>query len=432
MAVLSVAGSSVTFSGTSAGIMPSMPFAYPSAGSTEAVTAQLLDNTLTPIMPVDFFTLSANLYYNAVGAWSMVAPYSDTLWSAVTAGDFIIEVDWRGLFKFGGKCEQPGYTDSIPGATSQVASLPGPFITMSGGDYLALVANRIAYPNPTVAWASQASGSADTVTSMALESAIKYYVNRNMGPGAISARRMPYLVIATDQARGNPVTYTVKFLAASGSGVDLNLLDVIRTLITGTSTGPTGMGVSVKRNAKTLVFDVYIPRDLSSTAWFSRDLGNLTADQLYLTDPTNTNSLAMGATVGVEVVAASRTVWNVAEVYADMTGESSTTNLQSAAQLALAQGGYGPLLNVTVIDTPYLSFGRDYGLGDIVTIEVVPGDSYKDVVSSVALAVDPTQDPTYSVIPTIGSSANATTTDTSIIKALTARIQALERRLKYA
>ena len=224
------------------------------------------------VAPALFRNLTATLYYNAVGSWSMLVPYSDALWNQMMSGDFIVEINWRGLFSFGGKCEQPGFQDSVPGAASGVGA--GPFITLSGADYLGLIANRICYPSPGTTWVAQSSAATDPVSSMRLETAIKHYVNNNIGPGAISARRMSLLDIAADLARGGLVSYTVKF----GSGVDLNLLDLIRTLIASTSSP---MGVKVSRNGKRLTFDIYVPRDLTGKAWFSESLGNL-AVEFYL------------------------------------------------------------------------------------------------------------------------------------------------------
>ena len=86
-------------------------------------------------------------------------------------------------------------------------------------------------------------------------------------------------------------------------------------------------------------------------------------------------------------------------------------------------------MSATVSDSPYLTFGRDYGLGDIVSLEVRPGAVYSDVISSVTLTADPSQTPMLSVVPTVGQNANATATDTTIIGQLTQRIQALERKL---
>jgi hypothetical protein len=88
-------------------------------------------------------------------------------------------------------------------------------------------------------------------------------------------------------------------------------------------------------------------------------------------------------------------------------------------------------MNATVTDTPYLTFGRDYFLGDIVTIEVTPGNAYADVVTSVELTASPGQDPTYTITPKIGHSGDATTTDQSIIGQLITRVRAIERGVRF-
>jgi len=382
---------------------------------------QFYNSSLVAQGPLQFVNLTATLYYNAVGSWSMLVPYSDALWAQMMAGDFIVEVNWRGLFSFGGKCEQPGYQDSIPGAAG--GSQTGPFISLAGADYLGLIANRIAFPSPGAAWVAQSAAASDPVSSMRLETAIKHYVSNNIGPNAISARRFSLLDIGPDLSRGPTVSYTVKF----GSGVNLNLMDVLRALI---ASGNSPMGVSVKRSGKRLVFDCYVPRDLTGKAWFSESLGNLTAVNFYLTDPTVTDSLVQGSgTSFIAKTATSKTQWNTVEQFTDSSSETDVNNLNAGAQQALAAGGFGPNMNATVTDTPFLTYGKDYGLGDIVTIEVRPGAMYQDVITSVTLTADPSQSPEISVVPAIGNSSNATETDQSIITKLSSRIRALESRL---
>jgi hypothetical protein len=340
--------------------------------------------------------MTATLYYNAVGTWSMIVPYTDSLWNQMMSGDFLVNVNWRGLFTFGGKCEQPGYVDSIPGSSGGSGSQNGPFITLSGADYLALIANRIAYPTPSALWASQTAGGADAVTNIPLETAIKHNVS-----------------------------YSVKF----GTGVDLNLLDVIRAIIAQTNTS---MGVRILRNAPAhrLTFDVYVPRDLSGKAWFSERLGNLTAVNFSLVDPTVTDALVQGAgTAFIGRSASARTQWNAAEDFLDNASETDVNILNTTAQVAILSGAVGPIISATMADTPFLTFGRDYYLGDIVTLEVRPGATYSDVITSVTLTADPAQTPIISVVPTIGNNANATATNQTAIGQLTARIRALEKKL---
>jgi hypothetical protein len=426
-----VDGRSVTPSQGFGTFPPGSLFIAPVAGPVGDVTVQLLDSTLKARMAINFTSLTAKLYFNAVGSWTLVTPFDQNLWGFITGGDCIIEVDWRGMFKFGGKCEQPGFQDSIPGQNASGVGQSGPYITMSGADYLALVANRIVYVNNTQSWATMVKTGVDVESNVRVEEAIKYYVGSNMGGGGawiapLANRRMTLLDIAPNLLRGNLITYSIKF----SPNVNLNLLDVVRTLIVQGS-GPTGMGVQITRNGQRLTFDVYVPRDLSGKAWFSKQMSNLTSVSLYLTDPTCTNALVNGSgTAMVEKVAASRTNWNVAEVYSDQTSETDANNLNANAQLTLLQGGYGPLLNATVTDTPFLTFGRDYGLGDIVTIEVVPGSYYSDVVTSVELTAQAGQNPVYTVTPTVGHGGDATSTDTSIIGQLVSRVRKLERGLR--
>jgi Siphovirus ReqiPepy6 Gp37-like protein len=424
MAILSVDAWTRVVSSAVGALNPPSVYIPPTAGSTDEVWVEILDKNLISQGPIQFVNLTAQLYYNAVGSWSMTVPYTDALWTQMMSGDFMVNINWRGLFSFGGKCETPGYTDSIPGASSGAAGA-GPFITLSGADYLALIANRIAYPAPGSAWTAQTAGATDTVTSTALETAIKHYVSVNVGSGAIAARRHSLLDIASSLARGGTVTYSVKF----GTGVNLNLLDVIRALIAQTNTS---MGVKITRNPSThrLLFDVYIPRDLTGKAWFSQQLGNLTSIQFSLTDPTLTDSLVQGSgTNFIQKTAVARTQWNAVESFLDSSSETDMNNLNTAAQLALLQGGVGPIINMTASDIPFLTYGRDYGLGDIVSIEVRPGAVYQDVVTGVTLTADPSATPEINVVPTVGNNASATDTNSTIIGVLSSRIRALERKL---
>jgi hypothetical protein len=426
MAILELDAYTTNVSFASGTLQPSAPYVYPPAGSQEVVTVTLFNSSLVAQGTIPFITINATLLYNAVGSWSLVVPYSQSLWNQVMNGDVIIEVNWRNLFTFGGKCEVPGYSDTMPGALSGSGGLnqPGPFMMLSGADYMALLANRICYPAPASAWSAQTAAAADTVTNVPLETAIKHYVNNNIGPGALAARRMNLLDIATDSARGGNTSYTVHF----AQNFSLNMMDVIRAMITSAGAAR-GMGVSVKRNGSRLLMDVYVPRNLTNIAWFSEALGNMTSVNFSLTDPTCTDALVRGSSAFVSSVAASKTQWNAAEQYIDDSSETVASNLNASAQQAVAAGGYGPILSSTPTDSPFLTFGRDYYLGDIVTIEVVPGANYSDVVTSVAISADATQNPTLSVIPSLGNSALSTATDASILSSLSTRIRTLEKKL---
>ena len=371
--------------------------------------------------------IQAQLYYNAVGSWTITVPYTNALWAIMMAGDFFVNVNWRGLFTFGGKCENPGYQDSVPGASGGGAAGAGSYITLAGADWLGIIANRICYPSPGAAWNAQTAAATDPVSATPLETAIKHYVTNNIGSGAISTRKNSSLIVAANLGRGANVAYTVKF----GSGVDLNLLDVIRAMINSTGNA-NAMGVQIVRNPSThnLTFDVYVPRDLTGKAWFSEQLGNIAAISFNIVDPTCTDSLVQGSgTSFVQATAAGRTIWNAVEVFNDSSSETVVANLQTTANDALLQGQAGPTMSVTATDIPFLTFGRDYGLGDKVSVEVRPGAVYSDIVTGVTLNADPAQNPEIQAVPTIGQNANSTNTDQTIIGQLSARIRALEKQI---
>ena len=410
-----------------------VPFAPPPLPE-HTVWAEFLDLNLNPNGLIPYATITATLYYNAVGSWQIVLPYSDAVWNQIMAGDFLVRISWRGLFTFGGKCEQPSYTDSIPGATSGgsiAGSIAGPFIILSGADYTAILANRICFPDPTKAWTAQLPASADAVVNTPLETAIKHYVAWNAGVSALSSRQHPLLDIATDQHRGPNVNYIVKF----GSGVSLNLLDVIRAMITQANSP---MGFSVVQNGNRLLFDVNYPLvDKSASVWFSEYLGNLTSVNLSLNDPTCTDALVQGAPTMnpssspsfIQQVSSTVTAWNKVEQYLDNTSENDPNNLATSANDTLFNGSVGPTLQVTATDTPYVIYGRDYKIGDIVSVEVRAGVSYKDIVSGVTLTCDPSQDPVMNVIPVIGAGQDPTQSAKTINGQLVHRIMAIERKL---
>ncbi|HWI69083.1 MAG TPA: hypothetical protein VNS88_12000, partial [Nitrospiraceae bacterium] len=327
MAILSVNAWTQAQSSAYGALNPPGIYVLPSAGSTDQVWVEILDKNLVSQGPVQFVNIQAQLYYNAVGSWTITVPYTNALWAIMMAGDFFVNVNWRGLFTFGGKCENPGYQDSVPGASGGGAAGAGSYITLAGADWLGIIANRICYPSPGAAWNAQTAAATDPVSATPLETAIKHYVTNNIGSGAISTRKNSSLIVAANLGRGANVAYTVKF----GSGVDLNLLDVIRAMINSTGNA-NAMGVQIVRNPSThnLTFDVYVPRDLTGKAWFSEQLGNIAAISFNIVDPTCTDSLVQGSgTSFVQATAAGRTIWNAVEVFNDSSSETVVANLQT-------------------------------------------------------------------------------------------------------
>ena len=385
------------------------------------VTAELYDGNLNSLMPINFTTLSAQLFYNAVGNWQMTMPYDDNVWQQVKSGTTIMVINWRGLFEFGGKIETPGYSSNVPGASSGAAG-PGEQLFFSGGDYLAMIANRIAFPTPGSAWPSQTAAGKTTYTGPC-ETCIKNLISDNGGPTGQSGRRINIMDIVPTLGRGGTVTRDVAFV----QGADLNLMDIIRLMI-GTG-GP--MGVSLERNGQRLSFDCFVPRDLTQSVSFSETIGNMTSVAVSLTDPTCTIAFTQSSVTGSNFTSYSvaSDQWGRTEVFVDQSGQTQIGNVSQAGNNALNQGAAQPSLVTAFTDIPSMTFGQDYWLGDNVTVEIRPGDVYQDLVSAVTLNVDPAQTPAISVVPQIGYSSDPNGLDPGYMAQLLNRVRKLERRL---
>ena len=383
-----------------------------------AVSVNARDGSLNSLQPIVWSKIDLITRYNQVGAFTLTLPPTEQNWTLSDVTDLGVVVDWNGVYQFTGTVETFNPQKQIDDSTGQITET----ITLAGADDLALVANRIAYPDPSKTWPNQLTTSQDAQTAVKCESAIKHYVNLNAGPGAISTRQAPHLTVATDSARGGTVTY----LARLADGTDLSLMDIARTLIA--TGGP--MGVSVTQTGGSLVFDVYIPRDLSKTAWFSYALGNLRAHNLSTTTPTCTNALVRGTSTFVEVTDGSVDGWTRTEVLVDQSSTTDATTMTQAGQDAITQGAGAAALTMTPIDLPLLSFGTGYGLGDTVTVEIRDGVTYTDIVSQVELVADATgTNYIETATPTVGLTSTDLGDNQTATALLAAKVRKLERLL---
>jgi hypothetical protein len=84
-------------------------------------------------------------------------------------------------------------------------------------------------------------------------------------------------------------------------------------------------------------------------------------------------------------------------------------------------------MSITTLDLPRLAFGRDYGLGDKVTVEIAPGVTYPDIVTAVQLTAEGHAE---TVTPVIGATDADSGEDSTVTARLAARVRVLERQLQ--
>ncbi|MFC9591526.1 siphovirus ReqiPepy6 Gp37-like family protein [Streptomyces sp. NPDC056944] len=279
---------------------------------------------------------------------------------------------------------------------------------------------RLAYPDPTKAATQQwqATDNGRTVSGPAGH-LVWSELNRALGPGALAARRMAGVAVGSDVTLGKTISDNLQW-------------DVIGTkLESWIDPKTTGYRFLYDPNARQINLSLFTPRDLSKDIRFSKELGNLREFTWSLTAPTVTRVIVACQGTGKnrylyqQIDSATEAEWGIQieqfldrrdlpikadpatglPIKADLsvTDEQFTTAKQAvldAATEALSTGAKSGNFQIYPVDTPHIKFGRDYFVGDIVTI-AVDGTEYTDIVREVSITVD-SGGQTESVSPVIG------------------------------
>lgn len=406
-----------------------------------AVTIEPLDlSTMRRRAPIAWATLDATITHNDVGSWTITAPADDRNRALLGFdGDGLVEplgvvIDWNGIATIVGLVEEANPDRKRDGDTLTQT------ITLSGGDMLALLANRIAYPDATKAWSGQAVAS---ITGTAPpESTIKELITSNLIDAGDTARNYPGLTVAADLGRGGTSTWHIttpdpsKDTTTDDATVSTNLLAIWRAI---EAQGSTRLGLRIDLVGQQLVADVYEPRDLHLHAVWSTALGNLSEASLSVENP-SANAILMqsnvtGATFTQTLGKGTSDPWRRVEQFLDQSSTTTAADATQAATDAVTAGAAKTTLAATAVDTPRLRFGRDdpangvtgYWPGDTVTVDFWDDLTYSDQISSVRLQADRTGDAyTETAVPSIGT----TTDDNTITAALQQQLAALEQRMR--
>lgn len=295
-------------------------------------------------------------------------------------------------------------------------------VVASFSDDLARVAGYLTYPTPGSAFSAQPAGAtARAITATNAETIIRTLVNENCGPGALAARQIEQLVLDSVASVGSSTSISTRLEA---------LLDVCRTVAS-----TDGLGFRTRQDAGQIKFGVYAPADRTATCRFSAALGNLRSVSYSLIAPLATAELVQGGDVStstgvfVEVDSGAAASWYRVEKLQDQTGvaDNSHGELTQAGTLALGDDNPQSSLSTVTVDTDDLKAGRDFGLGDKVTVVLPTGLEVADVVRTISLAADP--DGGEVVTSVVGNQDQSTATATvRIVRELSRRLGRLETR----
>lgn len=236
-------------------------------------------------------------------------------------------------------------------------------VVVSGSSDDVFLLSRLVSPSPGESYAPYTVQASDVRSGVA-STVIMAYVNVNLGPGAVSARRRPDFTIDVDPVIGASVRGEARW--------DSDLLAFIQPLaVTG------GVGFRIIQSGTGLVFQVYQPTNRATSVKFSPELGNLAGFQYTSRAPT-ANYVFVGAsgTGTARIIKefsdnTSIATWGRWEgPLVNQSATSDTTQITQAANDALEQGQEQASLRITPIEKDGSRYGIDYFLGDTVTIQL--------------------------------------------------------------
>lgn len=358
--------------------------------------------------PITTWTsIDVTLRFNEPGSGQFVAPGDDWIRDQLQAGCRVVVIR-NGVVLISGPMEDYLEEQSDDGENAGVGT-----VTVSFGDDLAKIVARQAYQNPALTPETQATDHW-TFTGNA-EDGLRQFVDTQAGPGARAERRIPHLVLGSDNGVGTSITVSADLMGPAG--------DLMRDMA---STGG-GLGFRAVQDTanQQILFQVYQPADKSNSVRFGFGLGNLKYRSYQLSAPKVTTVIVGGQGTGADRYVTART--NSAEEASWGRYESLVSARGTAADLAdqgdkaLADGAATTRVVASVVDTEDQRFPDDYGLGDKVAIEGRRGTDFADVVQNVHIQVYATAGEIVSAM--VGS--QAATTDPYWVK----RLQDIDAKL---
>lgn len=241
--------------------------------------------------------------------------------------------------------------------------------TISGYDDLIHLQRNLAYPVPS--GPPYTSQDYDVRTGKA-ETIMKAYVEANIGTGARSERKISNLIIEADKGLGNSITGRARFH---------NFIDFFTSL----ALAGGDIGFRIVQKGNNLEFQVYQPTDKTKGVFFSPLLGNLLDFEYTEKDPEANYVIVGGGGEGKNRFLIERgdnssvARYGRIESFLDRRDTSEQTELNQAIDEELTTKTQQTSLSISPLDTESVSFGRDYNLGDKVSVIITQPNEVVDI-----------------------------------------------------
>jgi hypothetical protein len=331
---------------------------------------------------------------NDVSTWQVTLP-TDTEAGAA----FLADTHARLEVAFEGEVWRSGPMSHL----ERTVDIDGDSLLVGGVDDTIWLARRVAHPQPQTATPPYNAQAQDVQTG-AMSTVIAGFVDRNAGPSAVPARRVPGLVIPPPLPVGPSVTVYGRWQ---------NLLGLM---------ADTARPTDVIFDVVDLALEVHLAVDRGVV--FSQGLETL-GKWVQTANAASVNKTFVGGS-GVGTARTIREMqhaesiadWGVAEQFLDRRDTSDVTELDKAQAEAIAAGVVPTTVVFSPLDTPGQEFGADWALGDKATV-IAGGLTVFDQIREVHVQLD---EEGVTVIPSVGSPAG----DLALFRSLAG----LERRVR--
>ena len=314
-------------------------------------------NRVGQLLAKDITDLTIVAKFNDVGSWKISLPADHPLVDALrTPGSGIVVNGPTGVIISG------------PAVTAKKISnyeSPEGVWEIEGKDDSIILSEHLAYPTPAND-ADNQTIAYDTRIDNA-ETLMKEYVNYNIGPLGSTARKIANLTIETDTGLGSVLTVSAR----------MNKLNELIKSIASIDK----LGYTIEQIDDELVFKVYQPVDRSGEIRMDIENNQLSSTEYLYKQPEATRVI-----VGGKGTAEQRTFLEVSttesvdaetewsrriEVFHDArSAQTEDELLQAGLEQLIDKGKTIKSLSVTPNDYTTMQYGKDWGLGDIVSVTV--------------------------------------------------------------
>jgi hypothetical protein len=253
--------------------------------------------------------------------------------------------------------------------------------TITGVSDLLELAKPVAFPDPATADVNAQTRANDTRTDVA-ERLLRTYVNLNIGPAAVPARRVAGLTIAADEGRGPILTKSPRFQ---------NLLELCTEIGVGSD-----LLFDIRQDGDGLEFVVLDRVDASALLRWDVANNQLAQAKYGYAGPRYTRVFVAGQDQGVDrtiievttpASLAAEAIWGRRELFLDQRQTNDPDELWQAGLEALAEGGQ-LITSLEVVPSEDMAAGfmSDWFVGTLVTV-VVGGQEVVAPIAEVPISI---------------------------------------------